>query len=102
MNCPGALIGWCCWMRGSRRAARWVRFLLERVRERGGDIREFCPATEFTQTLTHAVSTVETPQGRIATRLLILAAGVQIPALASRLLPDSAEEVSHWVQRSPG
>src|SRR5262249_47919433 len=78
-------------------ADRWVdtprllRFFVERIRERTGDIRPHCPATGFTRDIAGFISTVETPQGRIGTRHLILAAGAQTPELLPSLGGGTAE-----------
>lgn len=64
--------------------ARCCRFLLEQARQLHADIRPHCPALGFTRSITDAISTVETPQGRIATRLLVLAAGLKTSLLAAQ------------------
>lgn len=82
---------------------RLIRFFVEQARQRNADIRERCPVTGFTRSvIPRAISTVETPQGRIATRLLILAAGAQTPALVAAITGDPAD--SRWVplRRVPG
>jgi glycine/D-amino acid oxidase-like deaminating enzyme len=68
---------------------RLIRFLIEQARQRNADIREFCPVTGFTQSVTGGISTVETAQGRIATRQVVLAAGLQTPALVAKIGEDS-------------
>lgn len=89
-------------------ADRWVetprlaRFFAERARERNAEIREYCPALGFTRSVVGTISTVETPQGRIATRLLVLAAGVQTPALAALVTGDPAGSRRVPVRRVPG
>jgi glycine/D-amino acid oxidase-like deaminating enzyme len=89
-------------------ADRWVdtsrllRCLVEQARERGADLREYCPATGFTRSVVGSISTVETPQGRIATRWLILAAGTQTPALLAQVTGDPADRERFPVQRVPG
>ncbi len=73
--------------------ARLQRFFIERVRERGGDLRLNCPVTGFTRDVTGRVALVETPQGRIGTSVIILAAGLQtgdLAALASGIEGDAA------------
>ncbi len=82
--------------------ARLIRCLVGQARERGGDIREYCPATGFTRSVVGSISTVETPQGRIATRLLVLAAGITTPALLAQVTGDPADLTRFPVQRVPG
>ncbi|HZP80125.1 MAG TPA: FAD-binding oxidoreductase [Chthonomonadaceae bacterium] len=81
---------------------RLVRFCAERARERGAEIREYCPALGFTRSVVGTISTVETPQGRISTRLLVLAAGVQTPSLVAQVTGDPAGSSRIPVQRVPG
>ena len=64
---------------------RFLRFLAERIRDRNGELRLHCPATGFTRDITGRISTVETPQGRIGTRTLVLAAGLETPALVEKV-----------------
>jgi glycine/D-amino acid oxidase-like deaminating enzyme len=64
-------------------APRLVRHTVEAALRHSVDLRWHTPATGFTRSITGAISTVETPQGRIATSLLILAAGIETPGLAA-------------------
>ncbi|HZT41752.1 MAG TPA: FAD-dependent oxidoreductase [Chthonomonadaceae bacterium] len=82
---------------------RLARFLVEAARRHKAEIRLDCAATGFTRSRIPAgISTVETPQGRISTRLLVLAAGEQTPALVALVTGDPADTRWAPVERSPG
>jgi glycine/D-amino acid oxidase-like deaminating enzyme len=83
-------------------APRLVRFYIDGAIRHGAEMRLQCPATGFTRSITGAISTVETPQGRIATRLLVLAAGVETPALAALAAGDPTAAARCPVRREPG
>jgi glycine/D-amino acid oxidase-like deaminating enzyme len=82
--------------------SRLLRTLTERAREGNADIRPHCPATGFTRDIAGFVSTVETPQGRIATRQLILASGVQTPEMVRRITGDPDDANRFPLRRVPG
>ncbi|HZO89561.1 MAG TPA: FAD-binding oxidoreductase [Chthonomonadaceae bacterium] len=81
---------------------RLIRFFTEQTRERNGDIREYCPATGFTRGLIMAISTVETPEGRIATGRLVLTAGAQTPALLAQITGNPTDAARFAVRPVPG
>ena len=82
--------------------ARLCRFFVEQARAHKADIRLDCAATGFTRSVNNAISTVETPQGRIATHLLVLAAGLDTPRLAALAAGDAQAARSAPVQPVPG
>lgn len=82
--------------------ARLCRFFVEQARAHKADIRLDCAAVGFTRSVGNAISTVETPQGRISAPLLVLAAGADTPRLAG-LAAGNAQAARHVpVQRVPG
>ncbi|HLV81197.1 MAG TPA: FAD-dependent oxidoreductase [Chthonomonadaceae bacterium] len=82
---------------------RMVRFLIETSRRHKAEIRLDCPALGFTRSRIPAgISTVETPQGRISTRLLILAAGADTPGLLDLLAGETADTCWAPIERSSG
>lgn len=80
---------------------RLVRWFADEVRNTKGEVRENCTATGFTSVV-GGISTVETPQGRIATHVVVLAAGLQTPELVARANHRSDFRVPAWLRRFPG
>lgn len=83
-------------------ARHFARFLASSVREFGGKILEDCAVTGFKKDTTGRVTTVETVQGSIGTHLLILAAGVQTPALVSKVTGAPTDSRGFPLQRRAG
>ena len=89
-------------------ADKWVdtprlcRFCIEQAQRHKAEVRLSCPATGFTRTADNAISTVETPRGRISTHLLVLAAGVHTPHLIAQVTGDPAAAARVPVQQKPG
>ncbi len=82
--------------------ARLCRFFVEQARAHKADIRLDCPAIGFTRSVGNAISTVESPQGRISAPLLVLAAGADTPRLAALTAGDAHAARHVPVQRVPG
>lgn len=82
-------------------ARRLVRALANAARGRAAEIRERCPATGFQVSRMGAGFAVETPQGIVATRFLVLAAGLHTPALLRQILGDAADTFAP-VRPDPG
>ena len=70
--------------------ARYIRFLAQEFQKLKGEIRQRHPALKFTLGITRSINVVHTMDGPISTPLLVLAAGLQIPALA-RMVSDAPE-----------
>ncbi len=72
--------------------SRHLRFLAEEIGRRKGIVRQYSPATDFTLGITRSINRVHTIDGAISTPILILAAGLQIPALVAKITrePDAA------------
>jgi D-hydroxyproline dehydrogenase subunit beta len=81
---------------------RLVRHYVEGALRYNADLRWHTPATGFTRSITGAISTVETPQGRIATRLLILAAGIETQRLGTMAAGLAEGAALCPVRREPG
>jgi glycine/D-amino acid oxidase-like deaminating enzyme len=91
---PSEAVGLFCPSDRCIHPARLLRHLVEQGRRFDLELREDCPATGFTH---HggAISTVETPRGRISTRLLVLAAGPATSSLVAHAAgPEAAQLVS--------
>lgn len=73
---------------------RFTRLLIEIARRRGAMVYEYTPATGFVLDSTRRIAQVKTPERGIATPVLVLAAGVRTPAIASQLVGPVAER---WV-----
>jgi glycine/D-amino acid oxidase-like deaminating enzyme len=73
-------------------------FVREAVRL-GCDLRAECPATGFTLDIRGAISTVECPKGRIATRCVVVAAGIATPELVGRAAGNAA--AANWTPIDP-
>jgi glycine/D-amino acid oxidase-like deaminating enzyme len=62
---------------------RLMRFYVDAALRHKAEFHWHCAAIGFTRSVSGAISTVETPQGRIATRIVVIAAGLDTPALAA-------------------
>lgn len=82
--------------------SRLIRCLLDSARSRGGEVNEYTEAVEFTRDRTNAISTVVTTTGRIATRTVILAAGLQTPALLSLMTGEEKDRFAGLIKPVPG
>ena len=68
---------------------RFVRFMAQQCRKMNVSIREYCPVTGFTRGITGKITGVRTANDElISTPLVVLAAGLQTPQLASLLSND--------------
>ena len=76
-------------------APRYIRFLANETQKRKGLIRQYSPALKFTLGITRSINMVHTIDGPISTPLLIIAAGLQIPALLEKITgaPEAAKQV---------
>jgi glycine/D-amino acid oxidase-like deaminating enzyme len=83
-------------------APRLCRFFIEQAQMHKAEVRLNCPATGFTRAADNSISTVETPRGRVATRLLVLAAGIHTPRLAALVTGDPATAARIPVNQEPG
>ena len=89
-------------------ADKWVdtprlcRFFIEQAQMHKAEIRLNCPAVGFTRTADNAISTVETPRGRVATHLLVLAAGIHTPQLVAQVTGDPTMTTRIPVKQVPG
>ena len=81
---------------------RLVRYYVECAMRYKVDLRPDCPATGFTWSVSGAISTVETPDRRIATRLLVLTSGIETSSLAARATGDPGMAAMCPVRRAPG
>jgi glycine/D-amino acid oxidase-like deaminating enzyme len=80
-------------------APRAVACLVRDAVRLGCDLRAECPATGFTRDVRGAISTVECPQGRIATRHVVITAGLATPELVASAAGSQA--AARWVPVVP-
>ena len=71
-------------------APRYVRFLAGEIQKRKGLIRQYSPAVKFTLGITRSINMVHTTDGPISTPIVIIAAGLQTPALIEKITGDPA------------
>lgn len=82
--------------------ARLCRLFIEQATLHKAEIRVGSPALGFTRNAGNAISTVETPQGRVSTPLLILAAGIHTPELVAMVTGDPESVGRYPVIQEPG
>ena len=69
-------------------APRYIRFLASETQKRKGLIRQYSPAVKFTLGITRSINMVHTVDGPISTPILVVAAGLRIPALIEKITGD--------------
>ncbi len=82
--------------------ARLCRLFIEQATLHKAEIRVGSPALGFTRNTSNAISTVETPQGRVSTPLLVLAAGIHTPELVAQVTGDPESIARFPVMQEPG
>lgn len=83
-------------------APKFTRFLAEQIRRGGGQVFEHCPARELVMDDDGTVTGLETEQGRIEARRVLVAAGPDTAAVMSELTGFAGFANHIPVQRVPG
>jgi glycine/D-amino acid oxidase-like deaminating enzyme len=81
---------------------RLIGFLAKRIRAQGGQIRERCPLLRIQCGDGSSPSWIDTPQGTLTARTLVLAAGIRTPVLVALVTEDPTQEVRFPLRLVPG